>query len=110
MDSQMASIRVHDVDLLVEVIREPGTEETSMIGGATGAITDGLDRARDAIVGIASTVGETLDGLGERALQPDRLEVEFGLKFTMQGGIVVAGASGEATLRILLGYDRRRQS
>jgi hypothetical protein len=33
------------------------------------------------------------------------LVVEFGLKFSAKGNVVVAGATGEATLKVTLTYD-----
>ena len=39
------------------------------------------------------------------AIRPDRVDVEFGLKFTASGGVIMAGVSGEASLTVTLGYD-----
>jgi hypothetical protein len=33
------------------------------------------------------------------------VEVEFGLKFSASGGVIMAGVAGEASLKVTLGYD-----
>jgi len=33
--------------------------------------------------------------------------VEFGLTFSAQGSVIVAGAAGEATLKVTLTYDAK---
>jgi hypothetical protein len=40
-----------------------------------------------------------------RAARPDRVEVEFGLRFSASGGVIMAGAAGEASLLVRLTYD-----
>jgi hypothetical protein len=43
-----------------------------------------------------------------RAARPDHVEIEFSLGFSVSGKVVmVAGATGEATLRVLLSYDTK---
>ena len=39
------------------------------------------------------------------AARPDRVEVEFGLKFSASGAVIMAGVAGEASLKVTLGYD-----
>jgi hypothetical protein len=39
------------------------------------------------------------------ATRPARVEVEFGLRFSASGGVIMAGVAGEATLRVTLSYD-----
>jgi hypothetical protein len=39
------------------------------------------------------------------AARPDRVDVEFGLKFSASGGVIMAGVAGEASLKVTLGYD-----
>ena len=55
---------------------------------------------------IAASTATALRQAG-RAARPDALEVEFGVKFSAKGDIIVAGASGEVTLKVKLTYDRR---
>ena len=107
MGGRVVPMRVGDVDLLVETVTLPGSEQTSGRLDRVGErVVDGFDRAQGAIEAIATRLGETLDELGQRAVQPDRVEVKFGLKFTAEGGVLVAGSSAEASLEVTIGYDR----
>lgn len=101
-------MRVGDIELLVETTMMPGSERTSTLDKAGQRVVDGFERAQDAIVEVASTVAGTVSRLAARSARPDRVEVEFGLKFTLQGNVVVAGGSGEAALRVLVSYDATR--
>ena len=52
----------------------------------------------------ASSTVDVIGQMSERAVRPDQVEVTFGLKFSAQGNVVLAGASGEATLEVKLSY------
>ncbi len=97
---------IDGVELQVEASRPAGTEQTSTLGRARDAVTDAFDRAREAIVAVATSTVATMGELGARSVRPDEVQVKFGLKFTAAGTVIVAGASGEATLEISLTYKR----
>jgi hypothetical protein len=48
--------------------------------------------------------------LGERAVRPDHVQVEFGLSFSATGNVIVAGSTVEATLKVSITYDRSKDS
>lgn len=104
MATRTLPVRIGDVDLLVETTPVAGSENTSSLPGPGGRIVDAFDRARDAVVEIASSVADAVRRMGRRAVRPERVEVEFGLKFSAQGTIVVAGASSEASLLVRITY------
>lgn len=104
MATRTLPVRIGDVDLLVETMPAAGSESTSRLPAPGDRIVDAFDRARDAVVEIASSVGEAVQRLGRRAVRPERMEVEFGLKFSAQGTVVVAGASSEASLLVRITY------
>ncbi|WP_225827438.1 CU044_2847 family protein [Streptomyces naphthomycinicus] len=108
MASRILPIRVGDVDLLLETVPVAGSESTSRLSDAGDRVVDAFDRARDALVEIASSAADAVHRLGQRAVRPESLEVEFGLKFSAQGNVVVAGASSEATLLVRVVYDAAR--
>lgn len=97
--------RVGDVEILVETTAVAGSEPTSRLTDAAVDATDALATAQQAILGLATSVAKTIKEAGERSARPDRLEVEFGLKISAKGNVIVAGTSGEATLRVMLMYD-----
>jgi hypothetical protein len=102
---RVVMMRVGGVDLLVETVPVAGSEPASAkLDRAQEAVTDAFDRARHAIVAIAESTVSTVGELGGRAVRPDEMEVRFGLKFSAQGSVIVAGAAGEATLEVTLTY------
>jgi Trypsin-co-occurring domain 1 len=105
MTGQVFPVRVGDVELLVEVTPLAGSEPTATrLDRAQEAVTDAFEHARQAIVAIAESTVSTIGRLTQRSVRPDELEVKFGLKFSAQGNVIVAGASGEATLEVTLTY------
>jgi len=95
------------MDLLVETMPVTGTEPTSgRLDKAQEAVADAFERAQAAIVAVAESTVATIGRLGERAARPDEMQVKFGLKFSAQGNVIVAGAAGEATLEVALIYRR----
>jgi hypothetical protein len=95
---------VGGVELLVETTQVAGTEETSTLDRAQEAVGEAFDRAQSAIVAVAVSTVRTMGQLGKRSVHPDEMEVKFGLKFSAQGNVIVAGAAGEATLEVTLIY------
>jgi hypothetical protein len=98
-------VRVGETELLVETVQLAGSEPTSRLGHAGDQVIDAFGRARDAVVEIASSAAEAITRLGQRGARPERVELEFGLKFSAQGNVIVAGAAAEATLLLRVTYD-----
>jgi hypothetical protein len=88
----------------VETSPVAGSEPTSKLSRAQGAVGEAFERAQAAIVAVASSTVDVIGQMSERAVWPDQVEVTFGLKFSAQGNVVLAGASGEATLEVKLSY------
>jgi hypothetical protein len=98
-------VRVDGVEILVEAVPVTGTEPTSgKVSKATGSVLDAFGRAQEAIIAVARSTAKMIDSAGAAA-RPDRVEVAFGLKFSASGGVIMAGASGEASLMVTLSYD-----
>jgi hypothetical protein len=90
-------MRIGDVELLVETSPVAGSEPTSTLSRAQKAVGDAYERAQAAIVAVASSTVDVIGQLSENTVRPEQVEVTFGLKFSAQGNVVLAGASGEAT-------------
>ena len=73
-------------------------------GEGGGNVLEAFGRAQDAIVEVAKSTAGMIDKAGAAA-RPDQVEVEFGLKFSASGGVIMAGVAGEASLKVTLGYD-----
>ncbi len=104
--SQLILVRVGDIQIEVEAVRVAGTEPTSSgkTGRAAGSVLEAFSRAQEAIIEVARSTAQMIDQAGAAA-RPDRVEVEFGLKFTASGTVIMAGVAGEASLKVTLGYD-----
>ncbi len=102
--SRLIPVRVGDIQIEVEAVPVAGTEVTSgRAAKAAGNVLEAFGRAQDAILEVAKSTAQMLDKAG--AARPDRVEVEFGLKFSASGGVIMAGVAGEASLKVTLGYD-----
>ncbi|KUL27335.1 CU044_2847 family protein [Streptomyces regalis] len=106
MASGPITVQVGETELLVETVQAGGTQATSRVGDAAESVREAFARAQNAIVEVATSTIAVLDRAGQRAARPDAMEVEFGLKFSAQGNVIVAGSAGEATLRVKLTYNR----
>jgi flavin-binding protein dodecin len=104
MSGQVIAVRVDGIDLLVEASGPVGTENTS----AADRASEAFERAQDAIVAVSTRVAGTIGDLMERGVRPNKVEVEFGLKFTMSGNVIVASGSSEVSLKVVVGYDLKR--
>jgi len=103
--NRLIVVRVGDVELEVEAVPQAGTEATSgRAAKAAASALEAFSRAQDAIIEVAKSTAEMIEKAGAAA-RPDRVDVEFGLKFSASGGVIVAGVAGEATLQVTLGYD-----
>jgi Trypsin-co-occurring domain 1 len=105
MAADVLPIKIGDVDLLVEVTPVAGTEPTSRAGDAAGRVLVAFDTVREAIVGMAVSTKKVIDQTAERSVKPDHLEVKFGLSISAQGNVIIAGASGSASIDVTLKYD-----
>jgi hypothetical protein len=105
MSGRLLPIRVGGVELLVEVTPMAGSEQTSRLSDASGRVVDAYQQAQEAIIALSGSVADTVSRLGQQAVRPDRVQVEFGLQFTASGNVFVASTSGQATLQVSVGYD-----
>lgn len=106
--SRLIPVQVGDAKIEVEVVPVAGTEATSGTGRAARNVTEAFTRAQDAIVEVARSTAEMIERAG-KAARPDRVVVEFGLRFSVSGGVIMAGVAGEATLNVTLEYDTASQ-
>jgi hypothetical protein len=61
---------------------------------------------QESIIAVAESTVNTIKHLATNATHPDEIEVKFGLKFTAQGNVIVAGAAGDASLEVTMTYRR----
>lgn len=107
MSSRTIPVRIGDVEVLVETTPVAGTQPTSRASDATDRVIDAFDRAKATILEVAASTAGLIEETARRGARPDQLQVEFGLKFSAQGNIIVAGATAEAALVVRLTYDAK---
>ena len=91
----------------METVVPPGTEPTSgRMDEAVRRVGEAFDRAQDVVVEMGVKAAGSVQELARRSARPDELAVEFGLMFTASGGVVIAGASAEASLKVTITYTR----
>ncbi|MGQ0778561.1 MAG: CU044_2847 family protein [Pseudonocardiales bacterium] len=105
MAGRVMPMRIGGVELLVETTPVAGSEPTSALGRAQDAVVGAYERAQAAIVAVASSTVDVIGQLDDKPARLEQVEVKFGLKFSAQGTVVLAGASGEATLEVTLRYS-----
>ena len=102
---RLIPVRVGEIEIEVEAVPVAGTEATvGKAAKAAGSVLEAFGRAQDAIIEVARSTAQMIDRAGAAA-RPDRVEVEFGLKFSASGTVIMAGVAGEASLKVTLGYD-----
>jgi hypothetical protein len=100
-------VRVGEVELWVETTPVAGTEATSKLQKTAEGVVDAFAQIQQAIIEVAGAVVGVIEEAAKRAARPDHLDVEFGLKLSAEGNVVVAGVSAESTLRVKLTYDAK---
>ena len=105
MASNVVPIQIGDAQVLIEVVSVAGTEPTSKPGDAAQKVLGAFETVKDTIVDMAVSTKEVIDKTVDRAVRPDHLEIQFGLKVSAQGNVIVAGASAEASITVKLTYD-----
>jgi Trypsin-co-occurring domain 1 len=102
--SQLIQVQVGDIEIAVEAVTVAGTQPTANPAKAAEKVREAFDRAQETIVQVAKSTAQMIDRAGTAA-RPDRVDVEFGLKFSASGGVIMAGVAGEASLKVTLSYD-----
>jgi hypothetical protein len=101
---RVVPIVVDGVELLVETSPVVGSYPTSKQDRAQGAVAEAFGRAQTAIIAVAGSTVDVIKQMGARSVEPDEVEVKFGLKFSVQGNVMLAAAAGEASLEVTLTY------
>jgi Trypsin-co-occurring domain 1 len=100
-------MKVGDVSLLVET--SPGAAAPALaprVDAPVSQLENAFTNAQNAIAAIASSTVNAIRNAAESAAHPDEVQVMFGLSFSAEGDVIVAGASGSATLQVTLIYHK----
>lgn len=104
--ARLIPVSVGDVEIAVETILVAGAEPAAKAAGdkAQGEVSEAFVHAQEAITQIARSTAAMIARTGPAA-RPDQVEVEFGLGFSATGGVILAKAASDASLRVTLIYD-----
>jgi hypothetical protein len=105
VNTKLTELRFGDQTVTVAAVLPAGTESTSAAERLRERAVDALEQARSAIEAVAKSSAETADRLKKAAMAPTSVEVELGIAFTAQGGVVVAGGGVQASIVFHLNYD-----
>lgn len=100
--AQVVPVRFGGVTLRVQATRVAGTERTAAVGERVVAA---YEDAEAAILGVASSVAETVGRMEEAARQPREVQVQFGLSVSVEGSVLVVKGTSGATFAVTLTYD-----
>lgn len=105
MNTTLTELRFGDQIVSVAAVQPPGTEPTSAVDKLSEKAVDALTKAQSTIEAVAHSAAETVARLAKAATSPASVEVELGIAFSAQGGIIVAGGGVEASIVVHLTYD-----
>ncbi|WP_211240797.1 CU044_2847 family protein [Hamadaea tsunoensis] len=93
-----------DGDVVVEVDeRDEGFQPVSR----TKLVIEAKETFEDALTQIRSAAEKTLNVLNSGTLKPDGIEVEFGVRFNAEAGVVIARTQAEGHLVVRLTWAPR---
>lgn len=102
--AQTVPVRVGDVEVLLEVVQVAGSQQTSAVGKATDYVAGAFERAQAAVEEIAVSTARMVGRVTRRVGSPESVEVEFAVKVSAKGDVIVAGSSGEASMKVKIVY------
>jgi phosphoribosylanthranilate isomerase len=105
MATSIQPVRFGEAKVQVSVVQIHGTENTSATDRIRDRAVDALEQAEHAIEAVAHSATKTINKLKAASTKPSNVEIELGLAFTAQGGVVVAGAGVEASIVVHLSYE-----
>lgn len=106
----MTTVRIGDLDFLVEATQVPKPRPTSTPRALADRPGDVFDEVDDAMCAVARSAAQVVEQLAMVGTKPARIEVQFGLKVAVEGQILVAAPSDEATLRVSVRYEPEAQA
>ncbi|MEV4295958.1 CU044_2847 family protein [Microbispora rosea] len=105
MVTRLVPARVGDVEILVEATVPPGSQPTaSTLDKAGERVIDVFEEVRETIAAVAASTMASFQK-SDSTVRPRSVELEFGLKFSLTGSVILAEAAGEASLVLRLVYE-----
>lgn len=103
--AEIVPVTIQDQTIYIEMEATYGSEETSP--SALQQLTSAFDRARETAITVTSGMVSAIREM-DQALTPDEFELQFGIKFKVDGTVVVASVGTESTLNIKMVYRHKK--
>lgn len=103
MQGVVVPTEVGGIPVLVEAVAGPGFQQTGRPKGVE-KLQDMFARAEDVIEQLALSAVQIGKRVAAQSAGPDEVEVQFGLKFSTTGDIVIASVGAEASLGVKIVY------
>ena len=106
--SQVLPLKKGKVSFFIEAAEDP-TIVTQVKGGGTAAgVGKNIEKLQDKLDDISKTISLTCESIQEKIVASSKaalskvkeLEIEFGIKLSVSGNVIIASGSGEATLKV----------
>ncbi|MEU8813841.1 CU044_2847 family protein [Actinoplanes sp. NPDC048796] len=104
MRGPLIATEIDGIPLLIEVAAVSGNEPTSV--NRLNHLTDVLENANAVVERMAVAAARTAQRVTRRVGSPEQVEVQFGIKFSTQGTVILASANAEASLNVKVIYGR----
>ncbi|SHE26000.1 CU044_2847 family protein [Actinomyces glycerinitolerans] len=101
MDTQLIKGRIGDQEVLIEVVRAPGSQELS---GVRERAADLFERAGDVVDAAAKQAAGMVRRVCDQAEPPDEITIQMGLSLSTTGAIVVASSTTTASLAVSMKF------
>jgi len=96
------SVQINGQEVLIEAKPVKGSQYTG-VGDVVQQSQDAFERATKTISNVSQSMVQAVRSLqGEN--RPNEFSLEFGIKFKVDGSVMIASTSGEATLTVKMVY------
>lgn len=99
--------KINDVHFFMEVSPEPEIVSQERVGGEQSGVTTELAKFQDRLEEIASAISVTCSSIQSKLVpQPSKgakmeeLEIEFGIKLSVEAGVILTKAAGEGSIKV----------
>lgn len=103
--NELARWQTENGAVVVEIdSREPGFQSIKRSPGQV--VIDVKGQFEDALENVRNAALSALKKFRDEVLDPDKVEIDFGVKFSAEAGAVIAKTSGEGHLIVRLTWSR----
>lgn len=100
-------VKIEGQTVFFEVEPIYGYEETTTPGSVLEKAEDAFDRTREVVVNIAKGMVSAIKSLDQQVI-PDEFAMEFAIKLSGEGNIVVSKVGAEANFKITMKYIHKK--